>query len=201
MKIRRRAKFSAAAVLLSLILLLCVGHGVYRGDILLNHPSRSRYPIRGVDVSHYQGEIDWRQLSQEDIHFAYIKATEGSGHQDETFLDNWEAARETSLKIGAYHFFSFDSPGETQAANFISTVEEVEGMLPPVVDVEFYGDKKANPPEAGKVREQLDRMLTLLQEHYQMMPVLYATEEAWELYLKDGYEDYPLWIRNVVRSP
>ena len=51
---------------------------VWNGIIQLNHPSQESYPVRGVDVSSYQGEIDWQVLSRQGIQFAFIKATEGS---------------------------------------------------------------------------------------------------------------------------
>lgn len=190
-----------AAVLCCAILGTGYVWAVYHGYILLNNPSRSRYPIRGVDLSHYQGEVDWKVLSKQDIQFAYIKATEGSGHVDDRFAANWDNAGEADVKAGAYHFFSFDSPGESQAANFISCVAKREGMLPPVIDVEYYADKKNNPPEPGPVREQLRIMIETLQEYYGMTPVIYSTEEVWERYLEGYFEEYPLWIRNVFAKP
>lgn len=176
-------------------------YGVYTGNILLNNPSVKKYPIRGIDVSHYQGDIDWSVLEQENIRFAFIKATEGSMHIDDRFDKNWEGAMETSLAVGAYHFFSFDSPGESQAQNFIAVVDEFENMLPPVVDVEFYADKKQNPPNPDEVQVQLQVFLDKIQENYGLTPVIYATEEAWELYIKGRFDQYPLWIRNVIRKP
>ena len=122
---------------------------LYIGVLHINNPSRTKYPIRGVDVSHYQGEIDWERLAGEDISFAYIKATEGSGHKDEMFDRNWSEAQTTGLRIGAYHFFSLDSAGADQAENFCSTVTAVDGMLPPVVDVEPYGGYK-DPDKLNK---------------------------------------------------
>lgn len=79
-------------------------YAVYHGYLMLNNPSKRQYPIAGVDLSHYQGEVDWSVLSQQDIQFAYIKATEGSSHVDSCFPYNWEEAKKTSLKYGAYHF-------------------------------------------------------------------------------------------------
>ena len=102
---------------------------VYQGKITINHPSEEDYPIRGVDVSYYQGEIDWGILAEENIDFAFIKATEGSSHIDTKFKENWEQSGKTRLKRGAYHFFSFDSNGEAQAEHFISVVPKEEGML------------------------------------------------------------------------
>ena len=119
MKLRYRwtGILTALAVLAAIAsgILVCL---VWNGWILLNHPSRTRYPVRGVDVSHYQGTIDWPVLAAQDLDFAYIKATEGSSHTDEKFAENWEAAKDTGLRIGAYHFFSFDSPGESQLKHF-----------------------------------------------------------------------------------
>lgn len=202
MKIKvKKWKIFGAAVLALLALALAGVYCVYNGYILLNNPSRSRYPIRGVDVSHYQGTIDWGILGKEDISFAYIKATEGSSHVDPQFAKNWQEAGESGLRTGAYHFFSFDSPGQGQLEHFTATVGDEPGRLPPVVDFEFYGDKKVNPPEAEPVAEQLGILLEGLEAHYGVQPVIYATEEAWEMYIHGRFDQYPLWIRNVKTRP
>ncbi|MBQ9991772.1 MAG: glycoside hydrolase family 25 [Lachnospiraceae bacterium] len=162
--------------------------------------SRS-YTIRGVDVSNYQGEIDWEVLASQDIDFAFIKATEGSSHQDPSFEANWKKASETDLAIGAYHFFSFDSPGSTQAQWYMETVGDLSGKLVPVIDVEYYGNKAANPPSTEEVAKQLQDCLTLLEEEYGKKPIIYTTYKVYRRYIKDNFSDYPLWIRNVYYSP
>lgn len=174
---------------------------IWNGVILLNNPSMERYPVRGVDVSSYQGEIDWDTLASQNISFAFIKATEGSSYVDPYFAENYQQAQQTGLRIGAYHFFSYDSSGETQADHFIATVSPVETMLPPVIDLEFYGDKEANPPSSETVRPQLDILLERLEEHYGRKPILYATEKSYALYLAGAYSEYDIWIRNVVTNP
>ena len=166
-----------------------------------NHPSEERYPVRGVDVSAYQGEIDWPTLSQQGIRFAFIKATEGSAHTDPRFADNWEQAQKAGLRIGAYHFFSFDSPGQTQAENFIKAVPPADGMLPPVVDLELYGEKKKNPPDEAAVWPELETMLARLEEAYGKKPILYATAKSYRLYLAEAFAEYDIWIRDVLRKP
>lgn len=198
-----KAKRTIALSVLGMVMVLGAVYMflVYQGYIFLNCPSRKQFPVTGVDVSHYQGTIDWPVLSEQGIQFAYIKATEGSSHVDERFAENWKEARETKLRVGAYHFFSFDSPGEAQAENFIAQVELRQGMLPPVADVEYYGDKKENPPQAQPVREQLRIFLDCLEEYYQMTPIIYCTEEVWEAYLDGYFASYPLWIRNVYTKP
>lgn len=183
--------------------LLCVSvfFLVWNGIIPLNATADDKYPVRGVDVSHYQGEIDWSVLAGEDIDFAFLKATEGSSYVDETYEYNCTEAKKAGLCVGAYHFFSFDSSAKTQAENFISTVEPFEGMLPPVVDFEFYGDKEKNPPDREKVCQSLCELLDMLEEHYGMKPVIYATEISYDLYLSGDYGEYDIWIRNVITRP
>ena len=171
------------------------------GILRFHYPSRSRYPVRGVDVSAHQGDIDWSVLAGQDVQFAYIKATEGSGFTDRMFADNWEGARRSGLRVGAYHFFSFDSGGDTQADRFIGTVPKEKDSLPPAVDVEFYGEKAKNPPHQADVRRELDILLDRLEEAYGTKPVLYATGRAYDLYLKDAYEEHPIWIRNILTKP
>lgn len=171
------------------------------GIIKLNNPAKEEYPIKGVDVSSYQGTIDWKKLSEQGIQFAYIKATEGSNFVDEQFKENYKNIQETNLKIGAYHFFSYDSDGETQAENFISNVEKIENMLPPVIDVEFYGDKKKNKPDKQKTQEQLQILIDKLKENYEVTPIIYTTNEAYKLYISDNFNECEIWIRDIVKTP
>lgn len=187
------------SVLLTVFVLLA--SAVWNGYILLNNPSHKKYPVRGVDVSSYQGIIDWPVLAENGISFAFIKATEGSSFIDPCFKYNYAEAQKISLRVGAYHFFSFDSAGDTQAENFISTVNGFSGMLPPVIDLEFYGEKQSNPPPQAEVRHELDVMLQRLEANYGIKPVIYATEDSYEQYLAGGYEDYDIWIRDVIGKP
>jgi lysozyme len=166
----------------------------------INTPSKKDYPIRGVDVSSYQGTIDWETLS-DGIDFAFIKATEGSKYCDENFAYNYAEAQKTDLRVGAYHFFSFDSDGDTQAENFIANVTPYSGMLPPVVDVEFYGDYHSDPKSADEVVPQLKQTLEKLEEYYGVKPIIYATGAAYEMYVKDNFDGYDIWRRSVYFTP
>ena len=108
---------------------------------------------------------------------------------------------ENGISVGAYHFFSFDSQGETQAGHFIDTIGPQDGMLIPAVDVEYYGDKKKNPPKEQEVRRELSVMLNILEEHYGCKPLIYSTQSFHHKYLEGYYDEYPLWIRNVYLPP
>lgn len=189
------------AVLVMAFLCLGFAFALYCGYVHVNGRAAESYPVRGVDVSHYQGDMDWQVLAGQNIQFAYIKATEGSSHTDETFAANCENALETDLKVGAYHFFSFDSPGITQAEHFIATVKPFDHLLPPAVDVEFYGDKSTNPPAPNEVEAELKDYLEKTEQAFGQKPVIYATMEAWELYIQGRFDSYPLWIRDIWREP
>lgn len=184
-------------LLLALILFLLVWNGV----ILLNNPSNDKYPVRGVDVSSYQGDIDWEKLASQEVAFAFIKATEGSSFVDDYFEYNYSEAQKSGIAVGAYHFFSYDSSGKTQAENFIETVKPFDGMLPPVIDLEFYGDKERNLPEREDVEAELRDYIAEIEGYYGMKPIIYATEKSYRLYLSEDYGEYDIWIRNVLTKP
>ena len=189
--------FLAAAALVTLGLLR------WRGLILLpDEADPDEWEVSGVDVSSYQGEVDWPVLAEQGVDFAFIKATEGSLLQDRRFAANWAGAAAAGVRAGAYHFLSYDSPGETQADNFLSMVPVTAGALPPVVDIEFYGDKLQNLPRREDVKAVLDPLLARLEEHYGVKPILYVTYRSYRLYIAGrDYRDYPLWFSSPVVSP
>ena len=139
----------------------------------------------GVDISSYQADVDMRKLKEQQIAFVYIKASEGSTHQDNLFAVNWKNAQEAGLPAGAYHFFSYDSAGKTQAENFINTVgPDLNGRLIPVVDVEYYGDKEQNPPERENVIRELRAFLETTEKEYGVKPMIYTRPDIYQKYLK-----------------
>ena len=152
----------------------------------------------GVDVSSYQAEIDMNVLKEQNIEFIYIKATEGSNTQDERFAENWNNAKKAGLLSGAYHFFSYDSEGRTQAENYINTVgPDMEGRLLPVVDVEYYGDKEQNPPEKDDVIRELRIYLEIIEEEYGIKPLIYTRSDIYDKYLKGEFDEYRKWISSL----
>lgn len=180
------------------LLMACL---VYQGYVIPNNRFIGKDSVTGCDVSHYQGEIDWEILSKQDISFVFIKATEGSSHVDGRFRENWTGVQNTKLRAGAYHFFSFESSGADQARHFIRTVGRGQGMLPPVADIEFYGNYQEARPDPAGVRAELSAFLSAVEEEYQVKPVIYTTEEAYSYFIKGFFGDYPLWIRSVVTRP
>jgi lysozyme len=85
-------------------------------------PDRGAYPIRGIDISHHQGRIDWQAVAADDVAFAYIKASEGGDYIDPAFADNRRRARAAGVKTGAYHFFTLCRNGSDQARHFLTVL-------------------------------------------------------------------------------
>lgn len=174
--------------------------GYFAGHWRLNHPGREEFPIRGVDVSHHQGEIDWPAVARDGQRFAYVKATEGGDFKDPAFRRNWDAARRAGLKVGAYHFFTFCKPGRAQALNFVEAVPDDAGALPPVIDFEFVGNCGERPATEAVLKELSD-FTAVVVKTYGKQPVLYATRSSYSRYLAGRTGGYPLWMRDVFRRP
>lgn len=195
-------KQKAVRLIFTVLLLLCVlAILTATKRININQYLVGGYSVKGVDVSHYQGEIDWEHFREQGIDFAFIKATEGSSLVDERFEENREGAKAAGLYAGAYHFFSFDSTPASQAEHFIATVGDLSGSLPPVVDIEYYGDKRKNPPEKAYVVSGLRELLEALEEEYGVKPIIYTTYTVYNRYIRNAFQEYPLWIRNVYYPP
>ena len=152
----------------------------------------------GVDISAYQVDVDMAKLKEQNVAFIYIKASEGSSHRDKMFEVNWKNAQEAGLPSGAYHFFSYDTPGKTQAENYISMVgDDLTGRLIPVVDVEYYGDKEENPPAREDVVRELSDFLDALEAKYGVKPMIYTRSDLYEKFLADSFTDYKIWMSSL----
>jgi lysozyme len=188
-------------ILTILVLALLAGGGVAYLTGLWKPALRaaSSYPVRGMDVSNHQGEVNWPLAASDKIAFAYLKATEGGDFKDQRFTENWRKAAAAGVLRGAYHFFTFRTPGKIQAENFISTVPRDLSALPPAVDLEFWGNRKLHP-NVAEFRGELDELLRRLRNRYGKEPVIYTSAEFYNPYLK-GYPLKRLWIRDTLAAP
>lgn len=200
-RLPRSRRWLVAGIASLLAVLAGVGGALWAGVVHANNPSRDRYPVWGVDVSRYQGIIDWPALAGQGVEFAFIKATEGSIYVDPRFAANLDGATGAGLGAGAYHFFSFESPGASQADNVIATVPVRSGQLPVAVDLEFYGDFWTKPAAVADVRRELRVLLDRLSAHYGTPAILYTTGEAYNRYIAGGFDGVEVWIRDVWREP
>lgn len=161
-----------------------------------------QYPqgtVRGIDISHYQRDIDWKQLRNATIHdaplsFVFIKATEGTDRFDPDFNYNFATARRNGITRGAYHFFSITSSAKQQAEYFCHMVQLEPGDLPPVLDVETDVDNVADYTRT-ELRKEVKKWLEIVERHYGVKPILYASH-AFKMHYLDGpeFDSYPYWI-------
>lgn len=155
----------------------------------------------GIDLSHHNGEVDWPLLSATGLSFVYLKATEGEGHTDTRFQQNWQGALRHHWQAGAYHFYLLCQDGARQAENFIRQVEVRRDALPPAVDLEHAHNCQ---PRTGRAETLagLRMFLAALEAEYGAVPVIYTTPAFHAEWLEgEGFEAHPLWIRSLDGPP
>ena len=152
------------------------------------------YRVHGIDVSHYQGDINWKMLEQTrqgkfPIQFIFMKATEGGDYADDRFAANFDSARVHGFVRGAYHFYNPKTDANKQADFFIQSVKLEAGDLPPVLDIEKKGK------DMKKLQTDLKVWLRKVENHYGVKPIIYASYKFKTRYLNDSvFNTYPYWI-------
>lgn len=169
------------------------------GQLFFHHgfsvPMPKGFSVHGIDVSRYQGAVDWKLVAEGgkqdevNIHFTFIKATEGYSLFDLYFQRNWEEAKKHELMRGAYHFFRPHISGKDQAELFISKVRLESGDLPPVLDVETL-----NKQSPAHMRAQMRIWLERVEQHYKMRPIIYTAQNFYNNYLQGHFDDYLIWV-------
>ncbi|TGD77855.1 glycoside hydrolase family 25 protein [Hymenobacter wooponensis] len=152
-------------------------------------PLLAGYSVHGIDVSAYQGRIDWSKVAEHQVRFAFIKASEGVTLRDPRFRRNWKQAHAAGIYRGAYHYFQPDYDGARQANLFTRQVPLMPGDLPPVLDVEhpqFH--------DVHKMRKGIATWLRLVERHYGVRPILYSNYSFYRRYLAGHFDEYPLWL-------
>ncbi|WP_201984269.1 glycoside hydrolase family 25 protein [Hymenobacter rubidus] len=152
-------------------------------------PLLAGFSVHGIDVSAYQGRIDWPEVARNKVRFAFIKASEGATLRDARFARNWREARAAGVLCGAYHYFQPNRDGKIQADLFAHTVPLAPGDLPPVLDVEA-----ANFHDVAVLRREVARWLRLVEAHYGVRPILYSNHSFYQRHLAGHFDDYPLWL-------
>jgi lysozyme len=99
---------------------------------------------RGMDISHYQPNIDWSTVANDGLSFAFAKATEGTGYVDPSFASHWAGMKQSGLLRGAYHFYRANEDPIAQADHFLKHVPSLgKGDLHPMLDVETTDGQNA----------------------------------------------------------
>ncbi|MGE7903467.1 GH25 family lysozyme [Peribacillus sp. NPDC094092] len=149
--------------------------------------------IKGIDVSHWQGAINWGEVAKADVKFVFIKATEGTSYSKLSyFKENAPQALAAGLKVGAYHYAKFATVAEakTEAAYFIDSIRSFALNYPLVLDLE-ENKKRA------KKKTLTDAALAFLEaiEEAGYTAMLYTGKYFLENTLDESrLTNYALWI-------
>lgn len=191
----------AAALAFLVVIFLLVFSAVWAYREYMTTPpyvDEVKYPVRGIDVSRHNGEINFKKVADSGIEFVFIKASEGVTHRDSLFVRNLRQAGAAGLKTGAYHFFRFDGDGVEQAVNFLGAVGSRHTDMGLVIDVEKNGNPSNVPPEV--VKERLSSMV----EYMNLLGfrvMIYTNIDGYYDYIADILPGYPLWICRFKENP
>jgi lysozyme len=156
--------------------------------------------LLGIDVSHYQGEVDWFAVARGNVKFAFAKASEGNAAVDTTFRQNWSRMQDAGLFRGAYHFGRPGHDPEIQAALFASVVGALGFRdLPPVLDLE-----ESDGQSAAQVLDWARAFITKAEALLGRTLIVY-TGGFWRGPLGNPNLPYfgerPLWLAAYVATP
>jgi len=161
-------------------------------DVLQHHQQKTF----GIDVSHYQGKINWDEVARVQdsfpISFVFVRATAGSVKQDRKFKTNWKKSKQKGFVRGAYHYYRPNENSILQANNFINTVKLQKGDLPPVLDIEDV--PRIQSIENLKIG--LQKWLNKVEKHYGIKPIIYSGESFYNDYLYKDFSEYTCWVAN-----
>ncbi len=164
--------------------------GDYETVMLQQNLHIANQNMGGIDVSHYQGNINWREVANNrNIYYVYVKATEGAKLVDETYTKNIRGARQAGLKVGCYHFYSPTANVRDQFKNFSNTVSLNDQDLIPIIDIEHRG--KAS---LAQFQRQLKSFLRMVEKHYGVQPILYTSRDFYNKYLSGPFTHYKYMI-------
>lgn len=154
---------------------------------------------RGIDVSRWQGRIDWAKVAAAGVSQAMAKMTEGGTYVDPRFAENFCGMRTHGLRAGAYHYFrALSSTPAEQFANIRSRLAEVEfeaGRDLLAIDVETQHNEQATPEQMA---EALHALVTQVRELLGgAAPVIYTSAGMWDhrvAWQKRDFSECPLWV-------
>ncbi len=149
--------------------------------------------VRGIDVSHWQGAIDWGSVAGAGIRFAFIRVSDGTGTMDDQFHRNWPEARRVGILRGVYQYFRPNQDPIAQADLLVREMGALEtDDLPPVIDVEATGSR--SPSEvAAAVRAWVDHVAAATGRR----PIVYTGRYFWQDSVGNAeMPDTPLWVAN-----
>lgn len=161
---------------------------------------RRERKLDGIDVSNWEGKIQFRKVREAGIRVVYIKATQGRDIVDPDFERNYRDAERENLRIGFYHYVMARSLEEAkeEAAFFYDKIRDKRQHARPAMDFEVFGTLSHR-----EVREISIQFLRELEARDGHRPVIYSdASNASGVFDDDRLREYPLWIAQYgVRKP
>jgi len=163
---------------------------------LLPGNAASQVRTRGIDVSKFQGNINWTKVAKDStIKFVYVRATEGTSIQDAYYRTNIKKARAAGLLVGSYHVYSSKTTAYQQMSNIRKMVKKSEQDLIPVLDIEGH--------HSGRLyMARVDKLLELMENEYGVKPMIYTSEHVYKNHFANKkYSRYHFFIANYRGYP
>jgi len=153
--------------------------------------------VNGIDVSDWQGQINWSSVKADGYSFAHAKATQGAAGTQTTFAQNYSEIAATGMLRGAYHRFEFGADPTQQAKHFLGTANPGPGDLPPMIDLEL--------PPSGSARDAVAAVrafLSIVENAIKAKTIIYLGFYFWRdsLASTDAFSDNPLWLANYTTA-
>lgn len=205
--IRPSFSLSFAALLVSLFVGSCGGGAKLKmvgdSDPHAGVKRAHSLPVQGIDISKYQGDVDWRAVQRAGISFAYMKVSEGGDHVDGKFYQNWENAARAGVARGAYHFMYWCRTASEQAVWFTQAVPQDPTQLPPVLDLEWNHASITCPKEVPREEAiaRIKKMLEIMEYHTGKKPIIYTDINFHRDVLEGEFKGYEFWLRSVAAEP
>lgn len=160
----------------------------------------SGYTLKGIDISHHQGEMDWELIFNDlrldtILNFVYCKATESVDHIDTKWQYNRKKLTQLGIVHGAYHFFNGKKPPRDQVKHFLSQWDHRDIDLPPMLDVESEGFSDSDLIAKMKI------WLTEIEKTTGHRPIIYCSLDYFENKFKNHFQNYKFWIAAYSREP
>jgi lysozyme len=151
------------------------------------------YKIRGIDLSRFNGEVDFTKLRADGLRFVYLKATEGRT-RDTMFARNWTAARQANLKVGAYHEVSVCGAADEQFDAIRATVPKLPDALPLALAVEpNIRTTNSGCPDAF-TRQVVGDLARNVAEYYGKKPIIYGNATTLSHLVDETLAEFPIWL-------
>ena len=147
--------------------------------------------VQGIDVSEFQGTINWSAVKAAGKQFAFIRVSDGT-YQDPKFATNWAGAKAAGLLRGAYQFFRASDDPITIADQFLAKMGPLgAGDLPPTLDVEVTDGQSA-----ATIRSRMEQWLAHVEQKTGRVPFIYVSPGFWPNLGSPNESHYRLWVAN-----